>query len=157
MSQPLYPVDRKFAEHARYTRNQYLQQYNESISDPDSFWALAGQRLDWIKPYTKIKDVSYQQDDFRIRWFYDGQLNVSTNCLDRHLGTRDHKTAIIWEGDSPEESRHITYRELYERVCQRLPLACWPVRVSARFIRWSLVDFHPIHLQVELSIVSRVL
>ena len=118
MSQPLYPVDRKFAEHARYTRNQYLQQYNESISDPDSFWALAGQRLDWIKPYTKIKDVSYQQDDFRIRWFYDGQLNVSTNCLDRHLGTRDHKTAIIWEGDSPEESRHITYRELYERVCQ---------------------------------------
>lgn len=118
MNQPLYPVNPAFAQQARYTRNQYLQQHAESTSDPESFWQLAGQRLDWIKPYTKIKDVSYHADDFRIRWFYDGQLNVSTNCLDRHLGTRDHKTAIIWEGDDPSQSRHITYRELYERVCQ---------------------------------------
>ena len=118
MNKPLYPVTPAFAQQARYTRNQYLQQYAESTSDPESFWQLAGQRLDWIKPYTQIKDVSYHADDFRIRWFYDGQLNVSTNCLDRHLGTREHKTAIIWEGDDPSQSRHITYRELYERVCQ---------------------------------------
>jgi acetyl-CoA synthetase len=118
MNKPLYPVIPAFADRARYTRNQYLQQYGESISDPESFWQLAGQRLDWIKPYTKIKDVSYRAEDFRIRWFYDGQLNVASNCLDRHLGTRDHKTAIIWEGDDPTQSKHITYRELYERVCQ---------------------------------------
>ncbi len=118
MNKPLYPVNSAFAQQARYTRNQYLQQYGASISDPESFWQLAGQRLDWIKPYSKIKDVSLHSHDFRIRWFYDGQLNVATNCLDRHLGTRDHKTAIIWEGDDPNQSQHITYRELYERVCQ---------------------------------------
>ena len=118
MSQKLYPVDANFAAKARITRNQYLQQYEESIGNPDAFWQLAGQRLDWITPYSKIRDVSYRESDFRIRWFYDGQLNVASNCLDRHLGTRDHKTAIIWEGDDPNQSRHITYRELYERVCQ---------------------------------------
>ena len=118
MTQATYSVSAAFADHARYNRNQYLQQYGESISDPESFWQLAGQRLDWIKPYTKIKDVSYRAEDFRIRWFYDGQLNVASNCLDRHLGSRDHKTAIIWEGDDPTQSKHITYRELYERVCQ---------------------------------------
>jgi len=118
MSQKLYPVPAEFAAKARITRNQYLQQYDESISNPEGFWQLAGQRLDWIKPYTKVKDVSYRESDFRIRWFYDGQLNVTSNCLDRHLHDRDHKTAIVWEGDNPNESRHITYRELYERVCQ---------------------------------------
>ena len=118
MSQKLYPVDAAFAARSRFTRNQYLQQYEESTGNPEAFWQLAGQRLDWIRPYTKIKDVSYRASDFRIRWFHDGQLNVASNCLDRHLGTRDHKTAIIWEGDDPTQSRHITYRELYERVCQ---------------------------------------
>ncbi len=118
MSQKLYPVSAAFAANARITRNQYLQQYEESIGNPEAFWQLAGQRLDWITPYSKIKDVSYREQDFRIRWFYDGQLNVASNCLDRHLGARDHKTAIIWEGDDPTQSRHISYRELYERVCQ---------------------------------------
>ncbi len=118
MSQKLYPVNPAFAAKSRINRNQYLQQHGESIASPDSFWHLAGQRLDWITPYTHIKDVSYREEDFRIRWFYDGQLNVATNCLDRHLGTRDHKTAIIWEGDDPAQSQHISYRKLYERVCQ---------------------------------------
>jgi acetyl-CoA synthetase len=118
MSQKLYPVNANFAAKARITRNQYLQQYAESIGNPDAFWQLAGQRLDWITPYSKIKDVSFRENDFRIRWFYDGQLNVASNCLDRHLGERDHKTAIIWEGDDPSQSRRISYRELYERVCQ---------------------------------------
>ena len=118
MSQKLYPVNPAFATKSRINRNQYLQQHGESIASPDAFWHLAGQRLDWITPYTHIKDVSYREEDFRIRWFYDGQLNVATNCLDRHLGTRDHKTAIIWEGDDPAQSQHISYRELYERVCQ---------------------------------------
>jgi len=118
MSQKLYPVNPAFAAKSRINRNQYLQQHGESIASPDSFWHLAGQRLDWITPYTHIKDVSYREEDFRIRWFYDGQLNVATNCLDRQLGTRDHKTAIIWEGDDPAQSQHISYRKLYERVCQ---------------------------------------
>ncbi|MGE0115592.1 MAG: acetate--CoA ligase [Steroidobacteraceae bacterium] len=118
MSQKLYPVDARFAAQAHITRNQYTQQYAESIGDPESFWRLIGQRLDWITPYTHVKDVSYRVDDFRIRWFDDGQLNVASNCLDRHLHDRDHKTAIIWEGDDPTQSRRITYRELYERVCQ---------------------------------------
>jgi acetyl-CoA synthetase len=118
MSQKVYPVSDRVAQRARITRNQYLQLYGESVSNPETFWSHAGQRLDWIKPYSKVKDASYHASDFRIRWYYDGQLNVASNCLDRHLHVRDHKTAIIWEGDDPTQSRHITYRELYERVCQ---------------------------------------
>jgi acetyl-CoA synthetase len=118
MSQKLYPVSDHWASSALITRNQYWQQYAESTGDPESFWHLAGQRLDWITPYTQVKDVSYRVDDFRIRWFYDGQLNVTSNCIDRHLGARDHKTALIWEGDDPAQSQHLSYRELYERVCQ---------------------------------------
>ncbi len=118
MNQKTYPVSTEFAATARINRNQYLQQYQESIGNPDAYWHLAGQRLDWITPYSTVKDVSYRESDFRIRWFHDGQLNVASNCLDRHLHDRDHKTAIIWEGDDPTQSRHLTYRELYERVCQ---------------------------------------
>jgi acetyl-CoA synthetase len=77
-----------------------------------------GKRLDWIEPYSKVKDVNFAADDFRIRWYYDGKLNVSSNCLDRHLATRGEKTAIIAEGDDPKESSHVTYRELYHRVCK---------------------------------------
>jgi acetyl-CoA synthetase len=118
MSQKSYPVTREFAATTRINKQQYELQYAESVSDADGFWRWIGQRIDWFKPYTQIKDVSYKADDFRIRWFYDGQLNVADNCLDRHLEKREHKTAIIWEGDDPTQSQRITYRQLYERVNQ---------------------------------------
>jgi acetyl-CoA synthetase len=118
MSQKLYPVPAEFAAKARIKHDDYQRLYTESVQNPEAFWAREGKRLDWIKPYSKIKDVSYDANDFRIRWFYDGQLNVSANCLDRHLNERGDKTAIIWEGDDPSVNERITYRQLYERVCQ---------------------------------------
>src|SRR5689334_15699181 len=118
MSQKLYPVPPEFAAKARIQRADYERLYAESIRDPEAFWGREGKRLDWIKPYTKIKDVSYDAKDFRIRWFYDGQLNVAANCLDRHLKERGEKTAIIWESDNPAKDERITYRQLHERVCQ---------------------------------------
>ncbi|HKQ82604.1 MAG TPA: acetate--CoA ligase [Steroidobacteraceae bacterium] len=118
MSTTIHPVIESFAALARLKKADYERLYQESINDPQGFWARMGRRLEWIKPYSKVKDVSFDARDFRIRWFYDGQLNVTANCLDRHLATRGNKTAIIWEGDDPRLSERITYRELYERVCQ---------------------------------------
>ena len=100
------------------SRADYPRLYGESVSDPEGFWRRIAQRIDWIKPFSRVKDTSFAAEDCHIRWFEDGQLNVSSNCLDRHLATRGEKTAIIWEGDDPSQSQHISYRELYERVCQ---------------------------------------
>ena len=86
--------------------------------DPDIFWRMVGQRLDWIEPFSKVKDVSFRREDFRIRWFEDGVLNVSVNCLDRHLAERAEQVAILWEGDDPSESRAFTYREAHAEVCR---------------------------------------
>ncbi|WP_313495164.1 acetate--CoA ligase [Stenotrophomonas sp.] len=115
----VYPVDSAFAEKARINKNTYQQLYRESVENPDAFWAKAAERLDWFKKPTKIKNVSYQLDDFRIKWFEDGELNVSVNCLDRQLATRGDKTAILFEPDGPDSpAQKVTYRELYERVCR---------------------------------------
>ena len=89
-----------------------------AAADPESFWREVGGRLDWMRPFTKIKDVSFRREDFRISWFEDGVLNVSYNCLDRHLATRSDEVAILWEGDDPSESRAFTYREAHEAVCR---------------------------------------
>ena len=97
---------------------KYLQEYQRSIKNPEEFWAEHGKRIDWIKPYTKIKDVSYAEKDLHIKWFYDGTLNVSLNCLDRHLETRADQTAIIWEGDDPKEDKKISFKELHAEVCK---------------------------------------
>ena len=94
----------------------YERLYAESVADPEEFWRRVGKRLDWIKPYSKVKDVSFDADDLHIRWYHDGELNVSANCLDRHLAKHGDKTAIIWEGDDPSESRRISYRELHADV-----------------------------------------
>ena len=118
MNEHLYPVPEDFAAAAHFKRRDYEDMYAESVRDPDGFWGRIGRRVDWIKEYTKVKDTSYAESDFHIRWFYDGKLNVSSNCLDRHLATRGDKTAIIWEGDDPAESLALSYRELHERVCQ---------------------------------------
>jgi len=114
----LYEVPAEFAARTRIRRADYDRMYQESVRDPDEFWGRMGQRIDWIRPYTRVKDVSFAAADFHIRWYEDGQLNVTSNCLDRHLATRGDKTAIVWEGDNPNEATHITYRELYHRVCR---------------------------------------
>jgi acetyl-CoA synthetase len=118
MSNKIYKVPEDFAALAHLRNAEYQRLYQESVRDPSGFWARMGRRLDWIQPYNKVKDTSFDEHDFRIRWFYDGKLNVAANCLDRHLTKRGDKTAIIWEGDDPKLSERITYRELYERVCQ---------------------------------------
>ena len=96
----------------------YQAMYDASIADPDAFWAEHGKRIDWIKPYSQVSDVSYDKADLHISWFGDGTLNATANCLDRHLAGRGDQTAIIWEGDDPADSRHISYAELHEEVCK---------------------------------------
>jgi len=117
MSQ-LHPVPADFAAHARIKADDYAKLYAESVKNPEAFWERVGKRLDWSKPYTKIKDVSYDAKDLHIRWYSDGELNLSSNCLDRHLQKRGDKTAILWEGDDPNESKAISYRQLHELVCK---------------------------------------
>jgi acetyl-CoA synthetase len=112
-----FPVPDTVAKTALIDESTYREWYDRSIRDPDGFWGEHGRRVDWIKPYTKIRDVSYT-GDVRIRWYEDGTLNVAANCLDRHLATRGDQTAIIWEGDDPSQSEHITYRDLHQRVCR---------------------------------------
>ena len=91
--------------------------YDASVKDPDAFWAEHGKRLDWIEPFTKVKNTSFDYGNVDIRWFEDGVLNVAENCIDRHLATRGERTAIIWEPDEPDaEALHITYRELHDKV-----------------------------------------
>ena len=96
----------------------YQAMYDASIADPDAFWAEHGKRIDWIKPYSQVSDVSYDKADLHISWFGDGTLNAAANCLDRHLASRGDQTAIIWEGDDPADSLHISYAELHEEVCK---------------------------------------
>ncbi len=102
----------------RNTADEYATRYAESIANPEAFWAKEAQVVDWMKPFTQVKDVSFKPEDLHIKWFADGELNVAANCLDRQLAKRGDKTAIIWEGDDPRESRHITYRELHTEVCK---------------------------------------
>ncbi len=104
---------------ALHDRERYREMYQASIDDPEGFWAeQARERLDWIKPFSKVKDVSWSKDDLHIRWFEDGTLNVTVNCIDRHLAEHGDEAAIIWEGDDPADSQHISYRELHEKVCR---------------------------------------
>ena len=117
-SGPIYAASAEFAAKARYRREDYERLYRESVEDNVGFWGRMAERLDWFKKPTKVKDVSYRAEDLHIRWYEDGELNVSVNCLDRHLATRGDKTAILWEGDSPNESAHVTYRDLHARVCK---------------------------------------
>jgi acetyl-CoA synthetase len=113
----LFPVPAEFAKNALIDEKTYQDWYKRSVDDPAGFWGEHGKRIDWIKPYTKVNEVSYE-GDVSIKWFADGTLNVASNCLDRHLATRGDQTAIIWEGDDPNESKHVTYRELHEQVCR---------------------------------------
>jgi len=110
-------VKETVAEKSWINASTYEAMYERSLSDPDGFWGEAAQRLTWSKPFTKVKNTSFK-DDVSIKWFEDGELNVCVNCVDRHLSMRATQTAIIWEGDSPSEQKHISYAELYSEVCR---------------------------------------
>jgi acetyl-CoA synthetase len=114
----IYIPSSDIVKNAHVNSEQYEKMYAESINDPDVFWDTHGKRIDWIKPYQKISNISYAKEDLKIKWYEDGTLNASANCLDRHLKTKGDSTAIIWEGDNPNESKHITYNQLYEDVCK---------------------------------------
>jgi len=117
MSAHVHPVP-EWADSASMDAERYAQAYEAAKTDPDGYWREQAQRLDWITPFTSVKDTSFDEADFRINWFADGQLNVAANCIDRHLETRADQVAILWEGDAPGTDRRITYRELYEQVCR---------------------------------------
>ena len=114
----LYKPSNKIVENAHINKSKYEEMYKESISNPIKFWGEYGKRIDWIKNYEKVRDFSYDQKNLYIKWFEDGTLNASYNCIDRHLKNNGNKTAIIWEGDSPDEQKSITYNELYKNVCK---------------------------------------
>ena len=116
--EPIFKPSAAIAKRAHVDSKGYEKLYAASIADPDGFWAEHGKRIDWIKPYSQISDVSYDANDLHIKWYADGTLNAAANCLDRHLAERGDQTAIIWEGDEPDQQRHITYKELHEDVCK---------------------------------------
>ena len=118
MANEIYPVAAAVKERALIDEAQYEAMYARSVEDNEGFWAEQAERLDWIKKFTKVKDVSFAKDDLHIRWYYDGSLNVCYNCVDRHLETKADDVAIIWEGDDPGTDLTITYKELHERVCR---------------------------------------
>ncbi len=119
MSEHVYPVPASMAAHAKVTAALYEALCKQHGDDPERFWTEIGRRLDWTTPFSKVKDVSFAAEDLHIRWYHDGELNVSVNCLDRHLAKRGNQTALIWEPDSPTEAaQHITYADLHARVCK---------------------------------------
>ena len=113
----MFPVPRNVAQSAWVSEKKYFEMYEASLKDPDKFWAEHGKRVDWIKPFTKVKNTTFD-GNVSIKWFEDGTLNASYNCIDRHLKLRADQTAILWEGDDPAESRHVSYGELHESVCR---------------------------------------
>jgi len=114
----IYPVSEEFKKNAWIDKDKYNEMYAASVADPDAFWAEEGKRLDWITPYTKVKNTTFEHPDVSIKWFEDGTLNVSANCIDRHLAKRGDQVAIIWEGDDPAVDAKITYNQLHEHVCR---------------------------------------
>ena len=112
----IFKVPAKWSNRAHIDKKGYEKKYKLSIKDNEGFWRKEGKRIDWIKPYNKIKDVKYSKTDVKIKWYYDGTLNASVNCIDRHLKDKKNKTAIIWVGDDPKESKQISYKELYKNV-----------------------------------------
>ncbi len=118
MDKNTYPVSEGAKERTLVNEAQYDEMYARSVEDNEGFWAEQAKRVDWIKPFTKVKDVSFAKDDLHIRWYEDGTLNVCYNCVDRHLATKADDVAIIWEGDDPNRDLKITYSELHERVCK---------------------------------------
>lgn len=112
----IFKLKKEWVKQATVNKKTYEKKYKQSIKDNDSFWKKEGKRITWIKPYTKIKNVKYSKSEVNIKWYYDGTLNASANCIDRHLKNKKDKTAIIWVGDDPKVSKKISYRELHKQV-----------------------------------------
>ncbi|MER2490418.1 acetate--CoA ligase [Catenovulum sediminis] len=113
-----YPIPSNIAQSCKIDDATYQAMYKQSIENPESFWAEQGKRLDWIKPYSKVKNTSYEAGQVNIKWFEDGQLNACYNCIDRHLPEKANQVALIWEGDSPENDFKVTYQELHDNVAR---------------------------------------
>src|SRR6202171_244623 len=118
MSGKTYPVAPGWTKRAYIDNAKYLELYAWSVADPESFWAEQARRIDWIKPFTSVKNTSFGPDSVSIKWFADGTTNVAQNCIDRHLARLANHTAIIWEGDDPKDSKRITYQQLHDEVCR---------------------------------------
>jgi acetyl-CoA synthetase len=118
MSDTLFSPSDALAKSAHVDAGKYADMYAQSVNDPDAFWGEHGKRVDWIKPFTKVKNTSFDAKDLSIKWFEDGTLNASANCIDRHLADKADQTAIIWEGDDPADSKNITYQELHDETCR---------------------------------------
>ncbi len=116
MSEKIYEVPPSGRQRAFIDAAKYKAMYDQSIHDPDAFWGEQGKRIDWMKPFTSVKNTTYGPPDVSIKWFEDGTTNVAYNCVDRHVATRGDQVAIIWEGDDPNRDRKITYRELHAEV-----------------------------------------
>ena len=110
------PVFENFKDSAHLTKDKYEEAYKFALDNPEAFWEKEGKRINWINPYTRVKDVTWSNNDVNIKWYYDGTLNASYNCIDRHLSDKSDQIAIIWEGDDPNESKKITYKELHQKV-----------------------------------------
>ena len=118
MSEQVYKVADAWKQHAYINRSRYKAMYHASIEDPESFWREQGERISWIKPYTKVKNTTFGPPDVSIKWYEDGTTNAAMNCVDRHLETRGDQIAIIWEGDDPKVSKTVTYRQLHAEACR---------------------------------------
>src|SRR6185295_860022 len=118
MSEKIYDVPAQAAKHALIDEARYRDMYARSVNDPKRFWSDEAKRLDWMKTPSKIENWSFAPGNISIKWFEDGVLNAAYNCIDRHLAKRGTQTAIIWEGDDPSQSKHITYKELHDEVCR---------------------------------------
>src|SRR5262245_11988323 len=117
MSEVVIPVQQEWKQRAHIDAAKYEEWYRQSVADPEGFWRQQGlEFVQWIKPFKNVKDVSFNAKDLHVRWFHDGTLNVSANCIDRHLAARGDQTAIIWESDDPKNSKHIRYKELHREV-----------------------------------------
>src|SRR3984885_10461415 len=118
MSDKIYEIPAEWTKRAFITEAEYKKMYASSLADPNGFWAEQAKRIHWMKHFSKVKNTSFAKDNVSIKWFEDGATNVAYNCIDRHLHSRGHQTAIIWEGDDPKDSKHITYKELHDEVCR---------------------------------------
>src|SRR6201991_1728387 len=118
MSEKIYDVSADWSKRAWIDDAKYREMYARSVSDPNGFWAEQAKRIDWMKPFHKVENVSFAPGNISIKWIEDGVLNAAWNCIDRHLDKRGDQTAIIWEGDDPSQSKHITYRQLHDEVCK---------------------------------------
>src|SRR5215472_11990215 len=118
MSDKIFGVPAEWTKRAFINESQYRKMYERSLADPSGFWAEEAKRIHWMKPFSKVKNTSFNKPNIFIKWFEDGVTNAAYNCIDRHLHSRGNQTAIIWEGDDPKQSKRITFKELHDEVCR---------------------------------------